>query len=240
MPERDDDDLPIDVAEEVPVAQFGRTLPARLGRYTLTSKLGAGGMAEVFLAHVEAAGVSRRVVVKVLLPHLADNPKFAAMFRREADLASRLYHANIVQVLELTEIDGIMFLVMERIDGIPLNQLASYSWKRRRSVPLELCALAVADAAAGLQYSSQRLFLDRLAGRDNVQGWNRDQTKPMSQHHSFCQRQTGTQAGVRTGADGNTNDRQILRGQPDMFEPGLNTRSQVGTARVRTRPNTFV
>ncbi|MBI1945484.1 MAG: serine/threonine protein kinase [Deltaproteobacteria bacterium] len=153
MSERDDEeDLPIEVAVDVPVAQFGRTLPARLGRYTLTSKLGAGGMAEVFLAHVEAAGVSRRVVCKVLLPHLADNPKFVAMFRREAELAARLYHANIVQVLELAEADGTIYLVMERIDGIPLNQLASNSWKRRRSVPLELCALAVADAAAGLQY----------------------------------------------------------------------------------------
>lgn len=152
MSERDDDDLVVEVAEEVPVAQFGRTLPARLGRYMLTSKLGSGGMAEVFLAHVESAGVSRRVVVKVLLPHLADNPKFVAMFRREAELAARLYHANIVQVLELTEADGTMYLVMERIDGVALNQLASNSWKRRRSMPLELCALAIADAAAGLQY----------------------------------------------------------------------------------------
>ena len=72
-----------------------------LGRYQLVERLGHGGMAEVWKAtNLGAAGFERTLVVKRILPHLAEDPKFVRMFAREARLLARLNHANIVQVFD--------------------------------------------------------------------------------------------------------------------------------------------
>jgi serine/threonine protein kinase len=144
-----DDDLPdANDGDVLSVASFARILPARLGRYTLTKKLGSGGMAEVFLARNETG--DRDVVVKVLFPHLADNEHFVMMFRREAEFASRVAHPNIVEVIEVADEGSSRFLVMEYIDGASLLRLATEAWQRKTPLPFEVCAVAIADAARGL------------------------------------------------------------------------------------------
>jgi len=88
-------------------------------RYRLLDKLGAGGMAEVFLAEaLGEAGFSRRVALKRVLPGLSERPEFAKMFVTEARLASELSHTNIVSVIDFSkDASGRLFLVMEYVHG---------------------------------------------------------------------------------------------------------------------------
>lgn len=128
----------------------------RLGRYNLKQRLGVGGMAEVYLAEQDGpAQFKKTVVIKRILPSLAQDPAFVEMFVREAQVAARLHHTNIVQIFELGEeklADGTReyFIAMEYIDGLTLQRLAGASWETGRAVPADVAIRAIADAARGL------------------------------------------------------------------------------------------
>jgi serine/threonine-protein kinase len=130
------------------------TLPAPLGPYLLEKRLGIGGMAEVFLARKDGpAGFTKQIVVKRILPHLAEDDRFVQMFLREAQTAASLNHSNLVQVYELGEADGQYFIAMEYVEGLTLYKLAKRAWNRGRSVPMEVALRSIADAALGLHYA---------------------------------------------------------------------------------------
>src|SRR4051812_19864845 len=94
----------------------------QLGRYRIVRRLAAGGMAEVFLAQSEGpAGFKKNVVLKRVLPHLADDPSFVEMLMNEAKLAAQLNHPQIVQIFELGCDDGQWFIAMEYIEGLSLR-----------------------------------------------------------------------------------------------------------------------
>src|ERR1700691_6711140 len=77
------------------------------GRYRLLERLGEGGMAEVFKAKsFGVEGFEKVLVIKRILPKLAEQPRFVDMFVHEAKLAVRLSHANIVQVFDLGKAPG--------------------------------------------------------------------------------------------------------------------------------------
>src|SRR3954447_4786414 len=102
----------------------GAHAPARLGRYELIARLATGGMGEIFLARLEgAAGFEKLFVIKRILPHLADDPRFRAMLIAEARIASMMAHANICQVYELGETDGQLYIAMEYLEGVTLLPL---------------------------------------------------------------------------------------------------------------------
>jgi len=93
----------------------------RFGNYTLVAKLATGGMAEIFLARLTgAAGFEKLVVIKRILPHLAKDQQFVAMFLDEARIAARISHPHVCQVFELGEIDGRYYIAMEYLEGVPL------------------------------------------------------------------------------------------------------------------------
>ena len=122
----------------------------RLGRYRLVERIGQGGMAEVWKATAaDAPADAPPVVVKRLLPHLADDERFVAMFVAEARLGARLKHANIVALHELGEADGEPFLVLELVDGINLGALL-----RHAGGPLDpaYAAVVVRDVCRALAY----------------------------------------------------------------------------------------
>jgi eukaryotic-like serine/threonine-protein kinase len=87
------------------------------GRYRLEGRLGFGGMSTVHLALDER--LERRVAVKLLAEHLAEDPAFVSRFQREAQAAARLVHPNIVQVFDSGQdpTTGQYFIVMEYIQG---------------------------------------------------------------------------------------------------------------------------
>ena len=96
-------------------------MPVYNGRYQLHRQLGRGGMAVVYLAHDQL--LDRPVAVKVLNADFAGDPTFVERFRREAQAAANLNHPNIVAVFDWGEEDGTYYIVMEYIEGRPLDEI---------------------------------------------------------------------------------------------------------------------
>lgn len=128
--------------------------PAVLGKYQLVRKLAAGGMAEVYLARAAGPmGFEKSVVVKRILPHLAEEQNFIAMFLSEARLAAQLNHPNVVQVFDFGEADGTYFLVMEFIDGVNLRVLFRKAAEQQKPLAFTLLARIISQACEGLAYA---------------------------------------------------------------------------------------
>src|SRR4051812_16731438 len=93
-------------------------MPARLGPYDLVRRIGAGGMAEVFLARQKGhAGFEKQLVVKRIHGRLAADKYFVDMFLDEARIAAQINHPNVVQIYDLGEVDGSYYMAMEYLDG---------------------------------------------------------------------------------------------------------------------------
>src|SRR5213078_4117790 len=92
----------------------------RLGRYEIRSKIGAGGMGEVYLA--QDTKLDRRVALKILPADLASNRDRMDRFVREAKSAAALNHPNIAHIYKIGESDGTNFIAMEFIDGQTLRE----------------------------------------------------------------------------------------------------------------------
>jgi len=121
-----------------------------LGRYELLMPIAAGGMAMVWAARLKGTrGFQKIVAVKTMLPKLSEDDQFEKMFLDEASLASKVRHPNAVEILDLGEQDGVLFLAMEWIDGVPLNQLMKAA-KKAGGVPTTVATRIVMQASAGL------------------------------------------------------------------------------------------
>ena len=95
------------------------TEPVRVGRYTILSRLGQGGMGVVYAAYDE--DLDRKIAVKVVLPSSGSDTARSRM-RREAQAMARLSHPNIVTVHEVGEVDDQVFIAMEFVRGQSLDQ----------------------------------------------------------------------------------------------------------------------
>jgi eukaryotic-like serine/threonine-protein kinase len=91
------------------------------GRYRIVRKLGAGGMADVYLAEDQELG--RRVAIKILNDRHAADDSFIERFRREAKNAAGLSHPNIVSIYDRGEAEGTYYIAMEFLDGRSLKEL---------------------------------------------------------------------------------------------------------------------
>src|SRR5262245_88449 len=120
------------------------------GKYRLDSRLGGGGMAEVFVGStVGAEGFSRKVAIKRVLAGYSDNARFAQMFVAEARISSQLVHPNIVSVLDFDRDDeGRLFLVMELVEGKDLDALNATG-----SLPLSVAVFVIGEILRGLGFA---------------------------------------------------------------------------------------
>ncbi|HWP06703.1 MAG TPA: protein kinase [Polyangiaceae bacterium] len=133
-------------------AAFGRVVGPGdvLGRYELLLPVAAGGMAMVWAARLKGSrGFQKIVAVKTMLPKLSEDPQFERMFLDEASLASRIHHPNVVEVLDLGEANGVLFIAMEWLDGVPLNQVMKAA-KGASGIPSGVAIHILTDAAEGL------------------------------------------------------------------------------------------
>jgi serine/threonine-protein kinase len=122
-----------------------------LGRYELLLPIAAGGMAMVWAARVRGSrGFQKIVAVKTMLSKLTEDEQFEQMFLAEASLASQIRHPNVVEISDLGEQDGVLYLAMEWIDGVPLNQLMKTAKAAGSLVPLAIAVRIVMNACAGL------------------------------------------------------------------------------------------
>ncbi len=124
-------------------------------RYRLLCKLGEGGMGTVYLA--EHRLMRRPVALKVIRAEWLSHPQAVARFRREVAAAAQLHHPNVVHAYDADEVDGSHFLVMEYVNGVPLDR-----WLAERGpLPIaEACSYA-RQAALGLQAAHDRGLVHR-------------------------------------------------------------------------------
>jgi phosphate/phosphite/phosphonate ABC transporter binding protein len=123
---------------------------SQLGRFQLLERLARGGMAEVFLAMERGSGgLQRIVVVKVLHPHLADQPAQVASFLQEGRYLARLRHPGVVQIHEIAEDAGRWYLAMEYVPGSSFRELMVSAREAGRPVPLDVLVGLLAQACAG-------------------------------------------------------------------------------------------
>jgi serine/threonine-protein kinase len=144
---------------EPPLSEDGRLTPAlgtlgagyKLGRYELLLPIAQGGMAVVWAARMKGTrGFSKIVAVKTMLPTLSGDPHFQQLFLTEAELASRIKHPNVCEILDLGEQRHVLYLVMEWIEGESLATLLSACRERERRIPYAVATRLVLDAARGL------------------------------------------------------------------------------------------
>ncbi|HLL55987.1 MAG TPA: serine/threonine-protein kinase [Myxococcaceae bacterium] len=128
--------------------------PEEFGQYELVSRIGTGGMAEVWLARQQCmAGVRRELVIKRILPHLASDPSFVRMLRNEAKLSARFSHPNIVQIFELGEVGGTHYIAMEYVRGADLAALLQRAAAAKRPLRTALALRIIAECCNALSYA---------------------------------------------------------------------------------------
>jgi serine/threonine protein kinase len=125
-----------------------------LGPYELGERLGLGGMAEVFVAYRAGPhGFAKKVALKRILPELAQDPRFVAMFCDEARISAPLCHPNIVQVIDFGESQGELFMAMEFVEGVSLAKLLRYVSGRRERFPLGAALFIAHEVLSGLAFA---------------------------------------------------------------------------------------
>jgi tetratricopeptide (TPR) repeat protein len=124
-------------------------------RYEIQGELGRGGMGVVYRARDKRLG--RIVALKRLPESLRHNPTAVELFLREAQAAAVLNHRNIVTLFDAGEEDGVYFISMELLEGMPLNAILE---KRGRLSALDTARLGI-QIATGLQYAHERRIVHR-------------------------------------------------------------------------------
>ncbi len=143
-----------------------------LGPYRVISRLGSGGMGDVWLAAVEGETPSGargdRVAVKVVRSHLLERPGFLDRFRREAEVGTRIRHENVVRTLDTEDFDAGGFrhhcLVMEYVEGQTLRALLA----ELDRLPEDLCRHVGREIAKGLAAIHAAGVVHRDLKPDNV------------------------------------------------------------------------
>ena len=135
----------------------------QLGKYQLVRRLAVGGMAEVFLGKVAGPkGFEKTLVLKRILPHLAEDQQFVELFLSEAKIAAQLNHPNIVQIYDFGDAEGAYYIAMEHVDGPNLRFILRRTIEKRTLLPIPLCAKKVSLACEGLAYAHE--FCDPQTG----------------------------------------------------------------------------
>jgi serine/threonine-protein kinase len=132
------------------------------GRYRVIERLGSGGMADVYCAEDEQLG--RRVALKLLYGHLAENVSFVERFRREASSAAGLQHPNIVSIFDRGEWDGTYYIAMELISGRTLKDVI----RERGPAPPDAAVDIVLQILRAARFAHQRGVVHRDIKPHNV------------------------------------------------------------------------
>ncbi|HAN32677.1 MAG TPA: hypothetical protein DCQ06_13865 [Myxococcales bacterium] len=133
------------------------TYPQEFGRYYLTTKIAMGGMAEIFRAKsVGAEGFEKVVVIKRILPHFCEDESFITMFQDEARVAAHLNHANVVQIFDFEQVEGLYYIAMEYVEGEDLKRVLDAGTKEGRPLSIAQAVQVMIEAGQGLDYAHKR------------------------------------------------------------------------------------
>lgn len=143
-------------SSSTPVVRAGGGLVGtRLAHFRVEALLGRGGMGEVYRATDEA--LDRAVAIKVLSRSIADNARLRERFFREARAQARIQHPNVCHIYYIGEEEGVLFFVMELIDGESVAELLAREGKLEPNRALEICRMA----ALGLREAQRHGFSHR-------------------------------------------------------------------------------
>ena len=138
-------------------ANLNALIGGQVGRYSVVRHLASGGMAELYIARQEAmGGFEKPVVLKVLQPKYAENPRVVSMFLDEARLAAKLNHPSIVHVYDVADEAGMKYIAMEYIHGETSADIVKRGLAVKNYLPLEHAVHIVSQTAAGLAYAHER------------------------------------------------------------------------------------
>ncbi len=133
----------------------GKYKGLRFDRLKILDRIGQGGMGAVFLC--EHLSLRRKVAVKILTPDVSNDPGRKERFLREARAAAALDHPNIVQVFDLSSSGGLLYLVMEYVEGQDLQ-----NWIGKNGpMPVDQAAGHITQAAAGLSHAHSKGLVHR-------------------------------------------------------------------------------
>jgi eukaryotic-like serine/threonine-protein kinase len=209
--------------------------PVAFGRYTLLERLALGGMAEVFRARINSShGFEKVLVIKRILPHLAADANFVAMFIDEAKLTAQLTHPKIVQILDFGDVDGQYFTALEYVEGFDALGLLRTAAQKRVQLPRNLAIFIVNEILEALDYAHNARDMEgkpmQIVHRDispsNIFIAKRGDVKLGDFGIAHAQqRESKTQAGTLKGKYGYMSPEQVV-GRPvdarsDLFAVGV-------------------
>src|SRR5438270_12027058 len=208
-------------------------------------------MAEVFKAKILSThGFEKLLVIKRILPHLAADKTFVAMFIDEAKLTAQLSHPKIVQVSDFGEVDGQFFIALEYVDGFDALALLRASAQRQVRLPIPICMFIALEVLDALDYAHHARDVDgkpmRLVHRDispsNVFISRRGDIKLGDFGIAHAQeRESKTQAGTLKGKYGYMSPEQVtggsLDGRSDLFAVGIVLAEMLIGRRLFSAPN---
>lgn len=140
-------------------------LGQEFGPYKLVQRLGVGGMAETFVAIRRGpSGFTQRVCLKLVLPFYREDEDFIALFEREARLAAKLRHRNIVGVIDFGEFEGTSYIALELVDGLDLRSMLDVHENHR--VPTEYVTLLGLELAEALEHAHNPPLAAGIEGTD--------------------------------------------------------------------------
>ena len=131
-------------------------------RYEIIEKIGAGGMSDVYKALDHALG--REVALKVLKQEFNEDSSFIAKFRQEAQAAAGLEHANIVNIYDVGNENGMYYIVMEYVEGITLK---TYIAKKGRLAFNEVISIAI-QVGRGIEAAHKKNIIHRDIKPQNI------------------------------------------------------------------------
>ncbi|MGF1469664.1 MAG: serine/threonine protein kinase [Sandaracinaceae bacterium] len=193
------------------------------GKYLLLERIAVGGMAEVYTAKsFGIEGFEKTIAIKRILPAMAEDEDFIAMFIDEAKIAGRLTHANIAPIYELGKLGGSHYIAMEYVWGKDLLQIINRFRRMRRRMPPVMGAWIASRMLEGLDYAHRKRDADghpmgiihRDVSPQNILVSYEGQVKIIDFGIAKAvARHTRTQAGVLKGKFGYMSPEQV-RGDP--------------------------
>ena len=129
----------------------------QFGPYLLLERISVGGMAEVYKAkEYGVEGFERTVAVKRILPHVAEDDEFIAMFKDEAMIAVQLNHGNIAQIYNLGNEQDSFYIALEYINGRDLRAIFQKCQQQTRPMPVAQACYVIMKICEGLDYAHNK------------------------------------------------------------------------------------
>jgi serine/threonine-protein kinase len=129
----------------------------QLGRYELVRRIAVGGMGEIYLARMKGpAGFEKRVIIKTILPHLAEEPEFVEKFLDEGNIVVQLTHGNIVPVFDMGRDGDDYYIAMEYLPGRDLREIVRRLKLDAAKLPIELALMIIIEVCKGLSYAHRK------------------------------------------------------------------------------------